>query len=188
MKYKYLNEVLLDWGNSEDVQDNSIISSDDIKFTIEKEKYLKWKSRYCKDDINEDTEEFLPFVYKIIEYNEYINGTEEFIGWFTKIFDLVSQKRVIQKTGRSKKAIVNAISMLIFFGNTFRTFDYMLGDYIKKIFNDIMNNSSEDYKIWQTILNLSLSEEYKSKGKWTLSGTRIFYTIDNFLQIRKLYQ
>ena len=185
MKYKYLNEVLLDWGNSEDIQDNSIISSDDIKFTIEKEKYLKWKSRYCKDDINEDTEELLPFIYKIIEYNEYINGTEEFIEWFTKIFDLVIQKIVLFY--RSKKAIINAISSLIFFGNTSRTFDSVLGDHIKKIFNDIMNNSSEDYKIWQTILNLSLSEEYKSKGKWTLSGTRTFYTIDNFLQIRKLY-
>ena len=36
MKYKYLNEVLLDWGNSEEnIQDNTIIKSNDIKRQIE---------------------------------------------------------------------------------------------------------------------------------------------------------
>ena len=31
MKYRYLNEVLLDWNGSENIQDNSIIKSSDIK-------------------------------------------------------------------------------------------------------------------------------------------------------------
>ena len=34
MKYKYLNEVLLDWNSDKDVQDNSIIKSSDIKKKI----------------------------------------------------------------------------------------------------------------------------------------------------------
>ena len=37
MKYRYLNEVLLDWGDpDENIQDNSIISSKDIKWQIDK--------------------------------------------------------------------------------------------------------------------------------------------------------
>ena len=36
MKYKYLNKILLDWNHEEDLQDNNIIKSSDIKSQIDK--------------------------------------------------------------------------------------------------------------------------------------------------------
>ena len=39
MKYRYLNEVLLDWNGSENIQDNSIIKSSDIKGLKEIDSY-----------------------------------------------------------------------------------------------------------------------------------------------------
>lgn len=40
MKYRYLNEVLLDWNSKEDIQDNNIIKSSDIKKKIENEYFI----------------------------------------------------------------------------------------------------------------------------------------------------
>ena len=48
MKYKYLNEVLLNWGNSEEnIQDNNIIKSDDIKWQMYHLEFDEWVDTYC---------------------------------------------------------------------------------------------------------------------------------------------
>ena len=53
MKYKYLNEVLLDWNNSS-VENDNIISQKDIKEKISSLPYDKWKKKYLTDEIPEE--------------------------------------------------------------------------------------------------------------------------------------
>ena len=107
MKYRYLNKILLDWGNSEeDLQDNNIIKSSDIKKEIEQcfiyrvddepsririfnvygqtsEEYEKYKDKvYINGKHVELIDGVTVDTFNPGEYRVYIEDIDQIINWY----------------------------------------------------------------------------------------------------------
>ena len=87
MKYKYLNEVLLNW-NSEEIQNNSIIKSSDIKEEIEKNLFEEWESIYFKEQLSDNKRE----IARNIIYNALKNLGSDATNKFLNLLKYINEE------------------------------------------------------------------------------------------------
>ena len=129
MKYRYLNEVLLNW-NSEDLQDNSIIKSSDIKKQIKTQFIYKINDEPSKIHIFNDSR--FPWVeYKKYKDKVYINGKHVGLkdGYTVNEFDPGEYKIYIEDLDQIKD------NNLMFFGS-----EHLISAIIPNTFTSIGSN------------------------------------------------
>ena len=116
MKYKYLNEVLLNW-NSEKIQDNSIIKSSDIKEEIEKNLFEEWESIYFKEELSDNKRE----IARNIIYNALKNLGSTATNKFLNLLKYISEelwnlaKIEDQKFANFRLVTCHAVAYLLLF-------------------------------------------------------------------------